>query len=104
MFSQIFSRFQDIFLKVLNLKSFLFQIIFWDSNTYEKLDTLPSLGGFVYSATCSMVDPHAVAFGVGDNTIRIWNTRSKGKAYDITQVWQGLKSKITSVSYNFLLL
>ena len=39
-----------------------------------------------------------VAIGVGDNTIRVWNTSNKNNLFDINTIWQGLKSKVTAVS------
>ena len=40
-----------------------------------------------------------LAVGVGDDVIRIWNVNEGAGVYNITNIWQGLKNKVTSVSY-----
>ena len=59
---------------------------------------MPSLGGYVYSLSSSYLDPHSIIYGVGDNLIRVWNTRFEERPYETSILWQGIKSKVTVVS------
>ena len=72
--------------------------MFWDAETLELLDCMPTLGGYTYSATASYLDPYQIIYGVGDNLIRVWNTRLEDKPFDTNLIWQGIKSKVTVVS------
>lgn len=40
-----------------------------------------------------------VAVGVGDNLIRVWTINDQKNAYSVTSLWQGIKSKVTAVSF-----
>lgn len=72
--------------------------MFWDGESYELLTSLPSIGGYVYSIAASYLDPFKIIYGVGDNLIRVWNTRyGNEKPYDTNLIWQGIKSKVTVV-------
>lgn len=64
------------------------------------LQTLACLGGYVYAATYSKLQPGFCAVGVGDNTIRVWNSlkESSHKSCDI--LWKGINSKVTSVQWH----
>lgn len=75
----------------------IFQIKCWDLSSLECCWTLPTLGGFVYTLTFSPVGTGCLALGVGDNTIRVWNTLTTQKHYDTRFFWQGIKSKVTAV-------
>lgn len=72
----------------------------WDLETLDCCWTLPSLGGFVYSLTFSPVDTGSLALGVGDNMIRVWSTLSIQNRYDTKTFWQGIKSKVTALSWH----
>ncbi len=72
--------------------------MFWKADTHEYLNSLPSLGGYVYSLAVSVLDPYCIVYGVGDNLIRVWNTRSSEQPYNTSFLWQGIKSKVTVVS------
>ena len=72
--------------------------MFWDAESYELLTSMPSLGGYIYSATASYLDPYHIIYGVGDNVIRVWNTRIDDKPFETNLIWQGIKSKVTVVS------
>ena len=77
---------------------FLIQILVWDADSYSLHCILPSLGGYVYSLSSSFLDPHSIIYGVGDNLIRVWNTRFEERPYETSILWQGIKSKVTVVS------
>eukprot|EP00795_Rhopilema_esculentum_P000326 gene326-9985_t len=73
------------------------QVLLWNSETHSLLGCVPSLGGYVYSVTTSLLDPYSIIYGVGDNVIRVWNTRDSNQPYDTIMLWQGIKSKVTVV-------
>ncbi|XP_054981226.1 gem-associated protein 5 isoform X1 [Sorex araneus] len=72
----------------------------WDMATLECCWTLPCLGGFAYSLAFSPVDTGCLAIGVGDGMIRVWNTLSIKNNYDVKSFWQGVKSKVTALSWH----
>ncbi|XP_038652180.1 gem-associated protein 5, partial [Scyliorhinus canicula] len=72
----------------------------WDLNTLDCAWTQPTLGGFVYSLAFSPVNVGTLAIGVGDSMIRVWDTLSLQSAYDIKTLWQGIKSKVTSLCWH----
>ncbi|XP_054834207.1 gem-associated protein 5 isoform X3 [Eublepharis macularius] len=72
----------------------------WDLTTLNCCWTMPSLGGFVYSLAFSPVDTGSLAIGVGDSMIRVWNTLSINNHYDVKTFWQGIKSKVTALSWH----
>ncbi|KAM7142729.1 gem-associated protein 5 isoform 1-T1 [Molossus nigricans] len=72
----------------------------WDMASLECCWTLPSLGGFAYSLAFSPVDTGCLAIGVGDGMIRVWNTLSIKNNYDVKNFWQGVKSKVTALSWH----
>ncbi|TNM84420.1 hypothetical protein fugu_008598 [Takifugu bimaculatus] len=78
----------------------LFQIKCWDLSTLECCWSLPTLGGFVYTLTFSPVGTGCLALGVGDNMIRVWNTLTTQNQYDTRSFWQGIKSKVTALSWH----
>lgn len=39
-----------------------------------------------------------LAIGVGDSMIRLWNMNNSVNPFDVTVLWQGIKSKVTAVS------
>nr|XP_006819751.1 PREDICTED: gem-associated protein 5-like [Saccoglossus kowalevskii] len=76
------------------------QIILWNLKSCRAVSTIPTLGGFVYTIVASPIDPGRLAVGVGDNMIRIWNTSSPSNTYDVTVIWQGIRSKVTALSWH----
>ncbi|XP_062977629.1 gem-associated protein 5 [Elgaria multicarinata webbii] len=72
----------------------------WDLATLNCCWTMPSLGGFVYSLAFSPVDTGSLAVGVGDSMLRVWNTLSISNHYDVKTFWQGIKSKVTALSWH----
>nr|XP_060621501.1 gem-associated protein 5 isoform X2 [Anolis sagrei ordinatus] len=72
----------------------------WDLFTLNCCWTMPSLGGFVYSLAFSAVDAGCLAVGVGDGMLRVWNTLSVNNYYDVKTFWQGIKSKVTALSWH----
>ncbi|XP_030069204.1 gem-associated protein 5 isoform X2 [Microcaecilia unicolor] len=72
----------------------------WDLSSLDCCWTMSSLGGFVYSLAFSPVDVGCLAIGVGDSMIRVWNTVSINNAYDVKTFWQGIKSKVTALSWH----
>ncbi|XP_048244264.1 gem-associated protein 5-like [Haliotis rufescens] len=75
-------------------------IVLWDLDRQCSVYSIPSLGGHVYNMETSPLDPGRVAVGVGDNTIRVWNTNNKVNPFDINTLWQGIKSKVTSLCWH----
>ena len=53
---------------------------------------LPTLGGFVYAIEPSPIEASLVALGVGDASIRLWNTAADRP--DMTVVWNGVKGNL----------
>ncbi|XP_071951268.1 gem-associated protein 5-like [Antedon mediterranea] len=76
------------------------QIIKWNMDTLQSEWNMPSLGGFLYCLDTSPHDPGRLAIGSGDNLIRIWNTSSLANQHDISTFWQGIKSKVTALSWH----
>ncbi|XP_042304465.1 gem-associated protein 5-like [Sceloporus undulatus] len=72
----------------------------WDLSTLNCCWTMPSLGGFVYSLAFSHVNTGCLAVGVGDGMLRVWNTLSINNYYDLKTFWQGIKSKVTALSWH----
>uniref|UniRef100_UPI00358F6F84 gem-associated protein 5-like isoform X3 n=1 Tax=Myxine glutinosa TaxID=7769 RepID=UPI00358F6F84 len=72
----------------------------WDLLTPACLWTLPSLGGFVYALTISPVDPGSLAVGVGDCTVRVWDTLAPLDALCVRSLWQGIRSKVTALAWH----
>uniref|UniRef100_UPI00398EDF24 gem-associated protein 5 isoform X2 n=1 Tax=Pristiophorus japonicus TaxID=55135 RepID=UPI00398EDF24 len=72
----------------------------WDLTTLDCCWTQPTLGGFVYSLAFSPINVGSLAIGVGDGMIRVWDTLSLQSAYDIKTLWQGIKSKVTSLCWH----
>ncbi|KAJ7316523.1 hypothetical protein JRQ81_002685 [Phrynocephalus forsythii] len=72
----------------------------WDLGTLNCCWTMPSLGGFVYNLAFSPVDTGCLAVGVGDSMLRVWNTLSINNQYDVKTFWQGIKSKVTALSWH----
>uniref|UniRef100_A0A8C9WTS1 Gem nuclear organelle associated protein 5 n=1 Tax=Scleropages formosus TaxID=113540 RepID=A0A8C9WTS1_SCLFO len=72
----------------------------WDLLTLECCWTLPTLGGYVYKMSFSPVGVGYLALGIGDNMIRVWNTVSVSNKYDSKSFWQGVKSKVTALSWH----
>ncbi|XP_067947516.1 gem-associated protein 5-like [Watersipora subatra] len=64
------------------------------------LMNIPTFGGFCYCIRASPVDPGRLAVGVGDDVIRLWNVNEGTSAYSVTNLWQGLKSKVSSVAWH----
>ncbi|XP_063784441.1 gem-associated protein 5 isoform X2 [Pseudophryne corroboree] len=72
----------------------------WDLGSLSCCWSLSSLGGFVYSLAFSPVAAGCLAVGVGDSMIRVWNTLSVTNAYDVKTLWQGIRSKVTALSWH----
>ncbi|KAL4660029.1 gem-associated protein 5 isoform X1 [Arapaima gigas] len=72
----------------------------WDLGTMDCCWTLPTLGGYVYKMSFSSVGLGYLALGIGDNMIRVWNTMSVSNKYDSRSFWQGVKSKVTALSWH----
>ncbi|ESO89430.1 hypothetical protein LOTGIDRAFT_234283 [Lottia gigantea] len=72
----------------------------WSLKTMSCINTLPSLGGYLYTIKSSPVDPGRLALGVGDSMIRVWNTNNKTNSFDFQSLWQGIKSKVTCLSWH----
>ncbi|KAM9333778.1 gem-associated protein 5 [Pholidichthys leucotaenia] len=72
----------------------------WDLTSLTCCWTLPTLGGFVYALTFSPVGTGTLALGVGDGTIRVWNTLSAQNQYDTRLFWQSIKSKVTALAWH----
>ncbi|XP_031428189.1 gem-associated protein 5 [Clupea harengus] len=72
----------------------------WSLSTLECCWSLPTLGGFVYSLSSSPVASGLLAVGVGDNMIRVWNTITLHRKYDTKLFWQGIRSKVTALSWH----
>ncbi|XP_072256588.1 gem-associated protein 5 isoform X2 [Pyxicephalus adspersus] len=72
----------------------------WDLGSLSCSWTLSSLGGFVYCLAFSPVAAGCLAIGVGDSMIRVWNTMSVVNSYDVKTLWQGIKSKVTALSWH----
>ncbi|KAF7655287.1 hypothetical protein LDENG_00058260 [Lucifuga dentata] len=72
----------------------------WDLDSLDCCWTLPTLGGFVYALTFSLVASGCLALGVGDNMIRVWNTLTIQNQYDTRSFWQSIKSKVTALAWH----
>ncbi|KAM4039958.1 LOW QUALITY PROTEIN: gem-associated protein 5 [Anomaloglossus baeobatrachus] len=72
----------------------------WDLGSLSCCWSLGSLGGFVYSLAFSPVASGCLAVGVGDGMIRVWNSLSVVNTYDVKTLWQGIRSKVTALSWH----
>ncbi|XP_013417476.1 gem-associated protein 5 [Lingula anatina] len=76
------------------------QIVVWSLRDLCSVQSIPTLGGFAYNIAASPVDPSRVAIGVGDQMIRVWNTGNPGNPYDYLLLWQGIRGKVTALSWH----
>ncbi|XP_063303907.1 gem-associated protein 5 [Pelobates fuscus] len=72
----------------------------WDLGSLSCCWSLTSLGGFAYTLAFSPVAAGSLAVGVGDSMIRVWNTLSVVNAYDVKTLWQGIRCKVTALSWH----
>ncbi|XP_075458280.1 gem-associated protein 5 isoform X2 [Ascaphus truei] len=72
----------------------------WDLGSLSCCWSLTSLGGFVYCLAFSPVAAGSLAVGVGDSMIRVWNTLSILNAYEVKTLWQGIRCKVTALSWH----
>ncbi|XP_071445588.1 gem-associated protein 5-like [Hetaerina americana] len=63
------------------------------------LVNLPTIGGFVYCMAPSPFDPSRIAVGVGDFSIRIWNTGNT-KEIQMSTLWQKIKGKVMAIAWH----
>jgi WD40 repeat protein len=56
---------------------------------------VPTLGGFVYCINLNPIDASHVALGLGDGTIRLWNTAAAKP--DMSMLWNGIKGNQPSL-------
>ncbi|KAG8234130.1 hypothetical protein J437_LFUL007496 [Ladona fulva] len=63
------------------------------------LVNMPTIGGFVYCIAPSPLDPSRVAVGLGDFSIRIWNT-GNAKAIQMSSLWHKIKGKVMAVAWH----
>lgn len=54
----------------------------------------------MYSISNTPHDPHRFALGIGDNTLRIWETNNLKKPYNNSCNWSGIKTKVTILKYH----
>lgn len=76
------------------------QMIFWNLPQSVPVCAVPTLGGFVYAVKTSPIDPGRLAIGVGDSMIRLWNMNNSVNPFDVTVLWQGIKSKVTALAWH----
>ncbi|XP_047143757.1 gem-associated protein 5 isoform X1 [Hydra vulgaris] len=76
------------------------QLVIWSSRLMKPVHTIPTVGGFLYSLSSTPLDPHSIAFGCGDNMIRVWNTADSTQSYKCTTLWQGIKTKVLIIKYH----
>ncbi|XP_061165000.1 gem-associated protein 5-like [Saccostrea echinata] len=76
------------------------QMIFWDLSKSVPICAVPTLGGFVYVAKTSPIDPGRLAIGVGDSMIRLWNMNNVNNPFDVALLWQGIRSKVTALCWH----
>ncbi|XP_067085253.1 gem-associated protein 5 isoform X1 [Osmerus mordax] len=72
----------------------------WDLSSLDCCWTLPTLGGFVYCLAFSPVATGSLGLGVGDSMVRVWGTLGLQNRYDTKTFWQGIKSKVTALSWH----
>ncbi|VDI58625.1 gem associated protein 5 [Mytilus galloprovincialis] len=76
------------------------QLIIWDVKKRRPVHCQPTLGGYVYCARTSPIDPGRIALGVGDNMIRVWNLNNSNNPFDVVTLWQGIRSKVTALCWH----
>lgn len=54
----------------------------------------------MYAVKTSPIDPGRLAIGVGDSMIRLWNMNNSVNPFDVTVLWQGIKSKVTALAWH----
>lgn len=72
----------------------------WNIKKGKLLWRAVSLGGFVYSCDSPRWQPNIVGLGIGDKTIRLWNTDRAGDPYSSTTIWKGLQGKVTVIRFH----
>ncbi|XP_046394335.1 gem-associated protein 5-like [Ischnura elegans] len=63
------------------------------------LVNIPTIGGFVYCLAASPFDPSRIAAGIGDFSIRLWNT-GNSKEVQMTTLWQKIKGKVMAIAWH----
>ncbi|XP_053399556.1 gem-associated protein 5-like [Mercenaria mercenaria] len=76
------------------------QVFFWDMKLKCQVGTMPTFGGYLYVAKTSPFDPGRLALGIGDTTIRLLNLRSSSDWFEMTQLWQGIRAKVTALCWH----
>ena len=65
-------------------------------------DRLPvaTLGAFVYALVAPAGSPHLIAMGLGDGTVKFWNTARAANPLHTTCIWRGLQSRVISLAWH----
>ncbi|XP_058807144.1 gem-associated protein 5-like [Phymastichus coffea] len=62
---------------------------------------VPTMGGFVYCMSACSVDTSQIAFGVGDNMIRLWNlSEPYEKSIDLQILWEKIMGKVRALAWH----
>ncbi|XP_064637398.1 gem-associated protein 5-like [Lineus longissimus] len=76
------------------------QLCMWDLSDLKCIASRPTMGGFIYTMVNSPVNPGNMAIGVGDQVIRLLNVSQPANLNKVTNLWQGIKSKVTALSWH----
>ncbi|GAB5360583.1 hypothetical protein AAMO2058_000640100 [Amorphochlora amoebiformis] len=76
------------------------EIILWDINKSRPVYQVSSIGGYVYSLENPTWGPHLVIAGLGDNCIKVWNTRRTTNTYASQTVWKAINAKVISIAWH----
>ncbi|CAG0893133.1 unnamed protein product [Darwinula stevensoni] len=74
-------------------------LIQWDIEKLESKMMIPTCGGWIYDISVSPTDPSRIAFACGDQTAKVWKSKTQYQL-DFTTLYQGLRSKVTCVSWH----
>ncbi|KAI1298580.1 Gem-associated protein 5 [Mortierella claussenii] len=75
------------------------RIIAWDMDTNQGVAHIECIGGNVYALEANPLDPGRIAVGLGNETIKVWNTLSKDEPYECVTV-ERLQTKVRAVKWH----
>ncbi|KAI8345885.1 WD40-repeat-containing domain protein [Mortierella sp. GBAus27b] len=75
------------------------KIVVWDLDSNRGIAEIDCMGGSIYSLDINPQSPGRVAMGLGNETIKIWNTLSQDEPYESFTI-ERLQSKVRAVKWH----
>ncbi|KAF8972397.1 Gem-associated protein 5 [Entomortierella lignicola] len=75
------------------------KIITWDMESGQGVAQIECIGGNAYALDIGPLDPGKIIMGLGDDSIKVWNTMSQDEPYESVAI-ERLQSKVRSVKWH----